>query len=220
MKIEHLLAALRRTVLAALAIALFAGLATSANAQVVFDDAVNGNASGDGDAPTEVTFSLGSNIINGTVTSPDNTRNYYTFTIGAGQELSAINLDSISVSVGDPVVDNPADPGFFALVAGTTSVVPNSSDDLPDFVNLGGDLFAPADAGADLLARIADGGISSGSGFSNIGAGDYTFVIQQTGPEASSFSLDFQVTTAVPEPTSGILLAGLGLVGLARRRRR
>ena len=213
MKIEHLSVALRRTVLAALAIALFAGLATSANAQV-FDDAVNGNASSDGAAPTPVTFSLGSNIINGTVTSPGNVRNFYTFTIGAGQELSAINLDAISVVDAAGAVSS--DPGFYALIDGTTGTNP-----VDGFANLGGDLYGPSSLGVDLLAGISDGGESSGSGFSSIGAGDYTFVIQQTGDEVSSFSLDFQVTTAaVPEPTSTVLLAGLGLVGLARRRRR
>ena len=213
MKIEHLLVALRRTVLSALAVALFAGLATSANAQVVFDDA-NGNASSNGAAPTPVTFSLGSNVINGTVTSPSNVRNFYTFTIGEGQELSAINLDAISVVDAAGAVSS--DPGFYALIDGTTGTNP-----VAGFANLGGELYGPSSLGVDLLAGISDGGISSDSGFSSIGAGDYTFVIQQTGDEVSSFSLDFQVSTAaVPEPTSTVLLAGLGLVGLARRRRR
>jgi len=211
---ENSFATLRRSILAALVFALFASISTSANAQVVFDD-VNGNASSDGAAPTSVAFSLGSNIINGTVTSPGNVRNFYTFTIGAGQELSAINLDAISVVDAAGAVSS--DPGFYALIDGTTGTNP-----VDGFANLGGDLFAPDRLGEDLLASISsDGGISGGSGFSSIGAGDYTFVIQQTGDEVSSFSLDFQVTTAaVPEPTSTVLLAGLGLVGLARRRRR
>ena len=209
---ENSFATLRRSILAALVFALFASISTSANAQVVFDD-VNGNASSDGAAPTSVAFSLGSNIINGTVTSPGNVRNFYTFTIGAGQELSAIDLDAISVVDAAGAVSS--DPGFYALIDGTTGTNP-----VDGFANLGGDLYGPSSLGVDLLAGISDGGESSGSGFSSIGAGDYTFVIQQTGDEVSSFSLDFQVTTAVPEPTSTVLLAGLGLVGLARRRRR
>ena len=211
---ENSFATLRRSILAALVFALFASISTSANAQVVFDDAVNGNASSDGAAPTSVAFSLGSNIINGTVTSPGNVRNFYTFTIGAGQELSAINLDAISVVDAAGAVSS--DPGFYALIDGTTGTNP-----VDGFANLGGDLFDPDRLGEDLLASIFGGGISNDNDFSSVGAGDYTFVIQQTGDEVSSFSLDFQVTTAaVPEPTSTVLLAGLGLVGLARRRRR
>ena len=219
MKVIHSLSKTRRVLLRTLAIALLAGITTTANAQIVFDDA-NGNASSDGASPTSVVFGLGNNIINGTVTSPSNTRNFYTFTIGAGQELTAINLDSLNVtSEGAPSTD----PGFYALVDGTTSVNPTDG-----FANLGGFLYAtaasanapdPALQGENLLDRISSGGISDGSGFTNIGTGDYTFVIQQTGPEVSNFSLNFQVATAVPEPTSSALLIGLGLAGLARRRR-
>lgn len=212
MKTIHSLSKAQHVLLRVLAIALLAGITTTANADVVFDDAVNGNASSDGAIPESLTFSLGNNIVNGTVTSPSNTRNFYTFTIGAGEELVAINLDSLNVTTatGDP----SSDPGFYALVDGTTSVTPGTG-----FANLGGALHNPSLVGSNLLDGIAGGGISGGSGFTNIGAGDYTFVIQQTGPEVSNFSLNFQVATAVPEPTSSALLIGLGLAGLARRRR-
>jgi len=147
-------------------------MVSPAFAQIVFDDA-NGNASSDGANPTNVVFNLGSNIINGTVTSPANTRNFYTFTVGAG--------------------------------AG--------------FANLGGGLFSPANLNNDLLG-IATAQSTGGTGVpSPVGAGDYTFVIQQTGDEVSSFSLDFVVTSAIPEPSSAVLLSGLTLLGLVRRRR-
>lgn len=218
MKITRSLSlSLRQYVLPALALALFAGATSSANAQVIFDDAVDGNASSNGASPTLVDFSIGSNIINGTVSSPTNTRNFYTFTIDTGQELTAINLDSINVvdAAGAP----SQDPGFYAIVAGSTSATPGA-----DFTNLGGALFSPSLSDSDLLAPISTAGgddIASGTGFSSIGAGDYTFVIQQTGDEVSSFSLDFQVSAAaVPEPTSAIVLVGLGVASMARRRRR
>lgn len=213
MRFNKLSSRTRRTVLRALSIALLAGLTATANAQIVFDDA-SGNASSNGASPTALTFNLGSNIVNGTVTTPANTRNFYTFTIGASEELTAINLDSLNVTTaaGAP----SSDPGFFALVEGDTASIPGAG-----FANLGGGLFAPGNVGIDLLS-IANPQSTGGTGLpAVIGAGDYTFVIQQTGSEVSNFSLDFQVSAAaVPEPTSGILLAGLGLAGLARRRRR
>ena len=206
-----------RVVLRALAITLIAGVASVANAQIVFDS-VNGSdvASDNGSAPTSLPFSVGSNIVNGAVSSsiPDNTRNFFTFTIGEGQELSAIVVDALTSTD-----DNP---GFYALVDGNTSFAPGLDDEFEEpGANLGGELHNPGLVGDDLLALIAGGGISGGTGFDSIGAGDYTFVIQQTGSQVSTFSLDFQVSdAAVPEPTSGLLLVGLGVAGLARRRRR
>lgn len=197
--------------------ALLIGAAGNAtNGQVVFDDA-NGNASNSGAAPTSINLLLGSNIVNGTVTSPANTRNFYTFNIGANEQLSAIELLTLNVTTatGGP----SSDPGFFALVSGTTSATPAAGVGV--FPNLGGELFDPSDLNTNLLLEISGGGITDdGTGFSTLGQGDYTFVIQQTGDEISNFSLDFQVTSvAIPEPTSGIALAALGLTGLVRRRR-
>ena len=187
----------------------------SATRASIFDDSVNGFASSNGASPTQVGFSLGSNTIGGTVStdaSINNTRNFYTFSIGAGQELASINLLENTVDLGSG--SNAADPGFFALVSGNTAATPGSG-----FANLGGALFAPTDPfGTDLLGEISTGGISGGTGFSTIGPGDYTFVIQQTGNEVSNFLVDFVV---VPEPSSAPLLGLMSVaVCLIGRRRR
>lgn len=193
---------------------IFSSLVTISNAVVIFNDADDGNASSDGSAPTSLNFSLGSNEVLGTVstnTTIANTRNFYTFSIGAGQFLQSISLNEISVVDAAGAVSN--DPGFYALVEGSTAATPGNG-----FSNLGGNLFSPSNLNSDLLGSITDGGNSGGTGFTTIGEGDYTFVIQQTGDEISSFTLDFEVAS-VPEPSSSALL-GLAAFGFISRRRR
>ena len=165
-----------RVVLRALAITLIAGVASVANAQIVFDSVSGSDVASDvGSTPTSLPFSVGSNIVNGAVSSsiPGNMRNFFTFTIGEGQELSAIVVDALTSTNNNS--------GFYALVDGTTSANPATG-----FPNLGGALHNPGLVGNDLLALINDGGISGGTGFDSIGAGDYTFVIQQTGSQTST----------------------------------
>ena len=193
---------------------IFSSLVATSNAVVIFDDAVDGNASSDGSAPTSLEFSLGSNEVLGTVSTGapiNNTRNFYTFSIGEGQVLQSITLDAINVTTNAGAVSN--DPGFYALVLGNTSTNPGGG-----FANLGGALYDPNDLGSNLLTQIAGGGISGGSGFETIGEGEYTFVIQQTGDEINNFTLDFEVAS-IPEPSSSSLL-GLAAFGLILRRRR
>ena len=76
---------------------IFSSLVTISNAVVIFNDA-DGNASSDGSAPTSLDLSLGSNEVLGTVSANStiaNIRNFYTFSIGAGQFLQSINLNEI-----------------------------------------------------------------------------------------------------------------------------
>ncbi len=80
-----------RTILL-LASALLCG--TAVHASVIYDESVSGDLSNSGLTPTLLTVSLGSNQLFGTTGKTNNTvdRDYFTFTVPDGLELSAITV--------------------------------------------------------------------------------------------------------------------------------
>ena len=192
------------------AVALLA--AQTALASVVFDETITGDlADGNAPAPTPVAFSVGSNIINGSVSAGQgDTRDYWTFTLPPGSALVAV----AQLAYDDPNRDNgifDGNRGFYALLEGESTTVPGGG-----FANLGGDHFDPIAPGGNLLPPISGGGISGGDGFSlPLGPGTYTFQVQQTGPQVSRYSLDFVV---IPEPATAALILPAALAAMVRRR--
>ena len=185
---------------------LFLGLAGNGHA---YTESIDGEFSGDPLAPTSVDVAPGSNLFTGAVAAPEDVRDYWTFTIDPGELLTAIQL----VSSEDGTTGGPPNRGFIALHPGTTAAIP-SSGTIGGF--LGGDHLDAIDAGTDVLLNLA-GAPLGGTGFSTpLGPGDYTFLIQQTSGQIIAYTFDFVV---IPEPGTA-LLVGLGLVGLASRRRR
>ena len=164
---------------------------------VIWDEGVDGDLSTNPLAPTPLTFGVGNNEIIGSVQSPNDTRDYITFTIEAGQTLQSILL----LQYEDSNTGGPASRGFNAINQGTTSFIPNGGT-AGQF--LGGAHLDPLPPGTDLLPILA-GAPQAGTGFGvPLGPGDYSYLIQQTGPELSGYTLDFVV---VPEPLT-ILGAG------------
>ncbi|MEN1680809.1 MAG: hypothetical protein AAGJ46_14565 [Planctomycetota bacterium] len=195
-----------------LAVALLAAQTTLAS--VVFDEAVSGDlADGNAPAPTPVSLSVGSNVVNGSVSAGQgDTRDYWTFTLPPGSALAAV----AQLAYDDPNVDNgvfDGNRGFYALLDGESTTVPGSG-----FASLGGDHLDPIGPGANLLPAISGGGISGGDGFSlPLGPGTYTFQVQQTGPQVSRYSLDFVV---IPEPATAAFVLPTALATMLRRRNR
>ena len=189
-----------------------ATISTFSSATVIHDEALLGDLSNDPLAPTSLTFGVGSNEISGTVVNTNDTRDYFTFTIGDGLVLDSIDL----VSYFD-VGGNEADIGFAAINAGTTTTQPA----------MGADFLGGAHVGADQLPGVGGSLAADLAGAENIGttfdfpltAGDYSFVIQQTGPENTGYTLDF-VVSPVPLPAAAWLFVSglLGLFGVKRMR--
>ena len=197
-------------ILVAISLVLLLSLVSlSAGAATVHDESVDGDLSSDPFAPTALSIGVGSNLVLGTMQASGDTRDYFTFSIGADQALSSIFLRDYT----DVASSSPGDTGFAGIIAGTTSFIPNGAT-VSNF--LGTNHVVPAQVGTDILLALA-GAPFGGTGFTPpLGPGDYTFLIQQTGNELTAYSLDLIL---VPEPGTALLLMG-GLAGLAAQRRR
>lgn len=194
------------TLVSTMSAALFA---FTAPATAGYDETVLGDLSNDPLNPTPVAFTLGDNIITGSMGSSNDVvngdRDFLTFTIGAGQQLGGLFLLSLT----------PADRGFHAISAGPTSVIPSGPGAGDVSTYLGSNHLDPVSASVNLLTSL--GTPLAGSGFTPpLGPGTYSYMVQQTGAITQGYSLNFVVT---PEPASLTLLT-LGTLGLTRRYRR
>lgn len=178
-----------------------------------WSETTDGDLSDDGDVPTFIVFTEGSNLIEGTMGSLSGTgpldADVWRFTIAAGYYLTGIALIDYAAPTG------PND-SFMAIDDATTINMTDPSQHLSnqlwtqEFDGFGGTY-------TDLLALLDVGPFFGGTGFDGpLGPGDYTFWIQE-GSEQIQYTIDFQVT-AVPEPGSAGLL-GLACLILLRRRR-
>jgi hypothetical protein len=173
----------------------------------------DGDLSGDGNAPTFITFTEGSNLIEGTMGSLGGTgpldADVWTFTIAAGYYLTGITLVSYSAPTG------PHDS--FMAIDDATSI--NMFD---PSLHLSNGLWNEQVDGfgntyTDLMAILDAGPAFGGTGFDGpLGPGNYTFWVQE-GSEQIQYCINFEMT-AVPEPGSSWLLGLAGLIMMRRRR--
>lgn len=200
----------------AFAVALAAVPATA----LAYDEAVSGDLSSSPTAPTPLTFVVGNNQVKGTVrnTPPVDLRDYVTFTIPAGRQLTAIKqLSYTNLNDG-----SPGNTGFHAINLGATSENPDPNGNNEDFY-LGGEHLFPVPAGENMLPNLADGD-PAGTGFTiPLGPGTHTYLVQQISG-AVAYDLQFVVAApaqpfAAPAPATNtwllaLLTALLGLGGL------
>lgn len=190
----------------AIAAAVMAPVVALASADIVYDEAVDGELSGDPNAPTFIDFTGGSNTVIFTTDGEGDDRDIFTFNVASGFELTGIVLDLFDT-------DNEFNLGFMGFSAGDVldadPINPNPSG------LLGYALPSEADSGTDFFDLM---GLASGAqGYSGpLGAGDYTFWAQETSPSADDWIISFIIT---PVPGPGVL-AMAAVAGLAGRRRR
>jgi hypothetical protein len=172
-------------------------VASQSRGGTIWDEAVNGDLSGDRQAPTTLMLSPGSNELFATSVAGD--LEYVTFTVPPGGTWTELVLRSYS---GNDAL------AFLAIQQGTTFTEPPFTPDVSKL--LGWAHFGPraGHLGNDFLAETGNG--AGAQGFTPpLPAGPYTMWLQQTGT-VSSYQLDFVV---VPEPAS-LLLAGVALATL------
>jgi hypothetical protein len=187
--------------LLALAIASF-GIAVDARASTVWNEAVNGDLSNDGLAPTLLIFALGDNAVlgsTGQAGQPGGDRDYFTFTVAPGTVLTSISL------LANTFVSGSA--SFLAIQAGpqlTVTPTGGGAQNLLGFVH-----YDTSQIGSNLLPIMGiPGALPSGA---------YSVWVQELGGTVD-YGLNFNVA-AVPLPGAAVLLVS-GLLGLTTLRRR
>ena len=175
--------------------------ATACIADVVWDEDIDGSLSTDRFNTTNFgTLEAGSNNL--ICDTQSGISKFFTFTIGAGEELSAIILD-------DWISED--DLGFLGIVTGDFFNVDPANPDVTQL--LGYVHHGETSVNTDILPAMGQGPGSQGF-VGALGPGDYSFWIRQGGAELTTQDLNFVVT---PAPGA---VALMGLAGVAARRRR
>lgn len=184
--------------------ALFCG-SRNLHADIVWNEAVNGDLSSIPASPTPLIFINGSNTVIGSLSEPaGDLRDYMTFTIGPNQFLTGLILDTFT----------PDGVSFHAINSGSTSFIPG---DAPSENFLGLELVFHTAVGTDLLPDLAAGAFGSLGFTIPLGPGTYSYLMQEvTAGQSRSYQISFNV---IPEPTSAGLLCLVGLLSINRRRR-
>ncbi len=159
------------------------------NVDALYDEQVDGEISDDATSPLALDLANGSNVLAGAVVAGD--IDYVTVHVPEGHVLSAIDL--VNYESGN-------EQSFIGIQAGTVFTEPPTDTEVANL--LGFTLFGTASVGTDILPAI--GAAPGTQGFTPpLGAGDYTFWIQETGDSQASYYFDMVVSAEGSAPAAG-----------------
>ena len=201
--------------------AVCALLAAAPTKATIYDEAVSGDLSNDKGAPTALTLTPGLNSVIGTVNGFGNgdPQDWVSFTIPTGFVMTSYvnsKYDSsdhqgfTGFQFGSSFLGDEFTAGNYAGYAhfGTGATNPDGTPPL-------------STVGVNLLPLMANSSFAPGAaGFTPpLGAGTYTFLIQQGDTSTTSYQFDMNVRP-VPEPGSSLCLLGMGGLAILALRRR
>lgn len=200
---------MRRSI--ALLFCAFLSVAT-AHADTVYNESISGDLSNSGLTPTLLTVSLGPNDVFGTTgkTGTVIDRDYFTFTVPVGAELTAITVLPGTETLGT------LGASFIGIEAGPEVTVSTAATDATGL--LGWYHYTTGDIGVNILPLMGASGLGSIGFTGSLPSGTYSFWVQEASAGTVPYGLEF--TIAAPEPASWTtLLTGMALlVGETTRR--
>lgn len=177
------------------------GLCTPAVLAGNWNEAIQGDISGNRLQTSFWALDPGTNLLNATTGNGSADKEFLTIRVPTGWRFSSLVLDSY-------VGDDPR--GFIGFISGSPFWLNPAMPVLEDF--LGYTHFGPADGdvGRDILPRMGSA-IGAGGFLPPLGAGDYSFWIEQGGPPCT-YQFTFLV---IPAPLLTGDANGDGVVGTA-----
>ena len=149
------------------------------------NEGTNGDLSNNGNAPTSLNLTAGTNSVIATMPAAD--LDFLTVHVPTNHQLTALMLASYAGG-GDGTA-------FIGMKTGTTIAVTSNPAQLNGYTHFG---TGPGNVGQDILDNIGQG--AGATGFTPpLGAGAYSFWIQQASGANTSYQFDFVVNAlAVP----------------------
>jgi PEP-CTERM motif len=214
----HYAPAIKKSLFSAAVCALLAAAPTKAT---IYDEAVSGDLSNDKGAPTALTLTPGLNSVIGTVNGFGNgdPQDWVSFTIPTG---------FVMTSYVNSKYDSTDDQGFTGFQFGSSFLGDEfTAGNYAGYAHFGTGATNPdgtpplSTVGVNLLPLMANSSFAPGAaGFTPpLGAGTYTFLIQQGDTFTTSYQFDMNIRP-VPEPGSSLCLLGMGGLAILALRRR